>query len=481
MPNGAHPGSLHLVVTQRSGYQYFFYTKHHQPNNTTDAQWEPTVTQDEEFAVFDLADQHDLSEANGDLFGLHLGPGPSILLLGTRGEQVAEFPVTVAGQAWHGYPLFPIAEKSLEGREANMSARFINVEQMGVNGRLVSWAGKCPWTNGICFGTNEGTLEFPPDLMAEASLNTGAINAVAFSGELVALSSPSEVTIFARTSKERLRLERLAHSFEGGAHNIVAAAPGVFLATLGDDGLLSLKAETNQTITARVGRQVSAAKYFYKVVPFFKSPESELLLCAARRDGLLVIAAQNGIPRPPVIGYRFGTHDIIDVCPLNHPKHPHAAVCLSRSGGLVVIPDTLSNEQPYEVRFENIRGTGYALAAARDHLFLLTSEAFICFPGVISRMLQQAPLNAMDTPILPISASDMYLIGEHSICLLTDGGVRRIKVEELVGGTPTATSPFAGGEIKQEPFGVQMSQPICNSLASQRHSLGLTLEDPVPV
>jgi hypothetical protein len=110
MPNGAHPGPLHPVVTQRSGYQYFFYTKHHQPNNKTDAQWEPAVTQDEEFAVFDLADLHDLSEPNSDLFGLHLGPGPTIQVLGTRGEQVAEFPVTVTGQAWHGYPLFPIAK-----------------------------------------------------------------------------------------------------------------------------------------------------------------------------------------------------------------------------------------------------------------------------------------------------------------------------------------------------------------------------------
>jgi hypothetical protein len=119
MPNGANPGPLHPVVTQRSGYQYFFYTKHHQPSNTTDAQWEPALTQDEEFTVFDLADLHDLSEPNGDLFGLHIGLGPSILVLGTGGQQVAEFPATAAGQAWHGYPLFPLAKRGRGQKRKN--------------------------------------------------------------------------------------------------------------------------------------------------------------------------------------------------------------------------------------------------------------------------------------------------------------------------------------------------------------------------
>jgi hypothetical protein len=109
MSNGALSGSLHPATTQRRGYQYFFYTKHHQAGNSQDAQWDPGLTQDEEFAIFDLADLHDLSNPNGDLFGLHFGPGNKPLDLGTRGEFVAEFPVAAAGQAWHGYPFFPIA------------------------------------------------------------------------------------------------------------------------------------------------------------------------------------------------------------------------------------------------------------------------------------------------------------------------------------------------------------------------------------
>jgi|ERR1019366_507172 hypothetical protein len=119
MTNGAHPGPLYPFATQRSGFQYFFYAKHHQPNNTTDAQWAPALTQDEEFAVFDLADLNDLTEPNGDLFGLHRSPEKRILILGTRGEQVAEFPATDHGQAWHGYPLFPIAKRGRGAKRKN--------------------------------------------------------------------------------------------------------------------------------------------------------------------------------------------------------------------------------------------------------------------------------------------------------------------------------------------------------------------------
>jgi hypothetical protein len=362
-----------------------------------------------------------------------------------------------------------------------MSNRLLNVEQMEVNGHVISWVGECPWTNGVCFGTNEGTLEIPPDLKATANLNAGAINAIAFSGELVAISSTAEVTLWARTTKEPLLLEKLALSFEGGAHGIVASAPGVFLATLGDDGLLLLSVDASRNATARVARHVSASEYFYKIVPFINQPGCNLLPCAARRDGLLVITATNGIPRPPVICYRFGEHDIIDVCTLNHPQYPYAVACLSRSCEIFIVPDVRSNEPPYEVRFADIKGTAYALAAGQDHLFLLTSEAFICFPRVISRMLQQAPLSSMATPVLPIGASDMFLIGQHSIALLTDGGVHFITVAELVGGTRTETPLVVGSKNEQSPLGDQTRQPILSRFTGQESTLDLILEDPMLV
>jgi hypothetical protein len=94
--------------TRRSGYRYQFYIKHHSKANSNYAQWLETLSQDEEFAVFESADEHEIANPRGDLFGLHLGAGGEILVLGTRDEQVAEFPFARPGQAWHGYPMWPL-------------------------------------------------------------------------------------------------------------------------------------------------------------------------------------------------------------------------------------------------------------------------------------------------------------------------------------------------------------------------------------
>lgn len=97
MPNGDYPGPLHPQRTRRSGYESFFYDKHHKVGPSEDAQWLSDMTHDEEFAVFDLGDFHDLSDAKGDLYGLRLGPEGKVMSLGTREEQVAKFPLAQVG------------------------------------------------------------------------------------------------------------------------------------------------------------------------------------------------------------------------------------------------------------------------------------------------------------------------------------------------------------------------------------------------
>ncbi|MHB1559133.1 MAG: hypothetical protein ACYC61_16900 [Isosphaeraceae bacterium] len=110
MPNGQYPGPVHPRGINRNGreYRYFFYDKHHKAGYSEDAQWLPQMTHDEEFAVFELAVDRDLSNDKGDLYGLRLGPEGEVMILGTREEEVAEFPLAEAGHAWHGYPAWPI-------------------------------------------------------------------------------------------------------------------------------------------------------------------------------------------------------------------------------------------------------------------------------------------------------------------------------------------------------------------------------------
>lgn len=113
MSNAPNAGPLHPIRTGRSGHSYFFYVKHHARPPSNAAQWllPPRLTADEEFAVFDLADEADLADDQGNLHGLRPredGPGGPLLPLGTRHEQVARFPFANPGVAWHGYPIWPI-------------------------------------------------------------------------------------------------------------------------------------------------------------------------------------------------------------------------------------------------------------------------------------------------------------------------------------------------------------------------------------
>jgi hypothetical protein len=113
MSVGGEPGHLHTEVSERSGFRYFFYDKHHGRGGPEVAQWATDVSNDEEFGIFDQADLHEIRDNRGNLYGLRVVPGPAgeILYLGTLRQQVAKFPIAREGTPWHGYPLAPLEHR----------------------------------------------------------------------------------------------------------------------------------------------------------------------------------------------------------------------------------------------------------------------------------------------------------------------------------------------------------------------------------
>ena len=118
MSVGGEPGHLHPQPTQRSAYRYFFYDKHHGRGGPDAAQWLPDLTDAEEFGVFDQADLLEFSDAQGNLYGISIGPAPDspVRIIGTRRQQIAKFPVAHHGAAWHGYPLAPLEKRVGDSR-----------------------------------------------------------------------------------------------------------------------------------------------------------------------------------------------------------------------------------------------------------------------------------------------------------------------------------------------------------------------------
>jgi hypothetical protein len=101
-------------------YRYLFTAKHHGGDKTA-AQWQPGLSQDDEFAVFEGADERQLSDADGNLYGALPDGEDSLRFLGIYGEQIAEFPCPPAGSPWHGYPIWALNEEGPSNRRTHFA------------------------------------------------------------------------------------------------------------------------------------------------------------------------------------------------------------------------------------------------------------------------------------------------------------------------------------------------------------------------
>ena len=364
-----------------------------------------------------------------------------------------------------------------------MNSRKINAHRVILHEHVISWAGKCPWTDTLSFGTNEGTFHILPKTPATQGVDSlgldvaegGAINGVAFSGNFAVFSTPAQVVLGTQN-------ERISHSFVGGAHGVAAVPEWGFVAALGDDGILCLSVNAENKFFARVARHLSTSLYFYKIVPLARETNKTLLVCAARQDGLLAITMEDDARKTAVIRHKFCGRDIVDVCLLNDPAHPHAVACLSRSNGIFIVPDVFSSEAPNELRLAETTGTAYALVAALNHLFLLTDKEFICLPHEVSGILNQIALDkTLPASSMRIDASEMFLIGNDLVALLANDGAVLMDADEVIGISQVEPPPFTDGKIEQVSFNVVSRQCTSERFAWQDSTLDLILEAPVLV
>lgn len=127
----------HDAETQRSHYRYQFTTKHHGgAGSAGEAQWQPSLELADEFAIFELADTHEIADLRGNLYGIHRLAGGALADVGTWQQQIAKFPVARPGEPWHGYPLFPIGKAGPEelrgGRCEPEKSVFATLERTGL-------------------------------------------------------------------------------------------------------------------------------------------------------------------------------------------------------------------------------------------------------------------------------------------------------------------------------------------------------------
>lgn len=110
---------VHPQLSERSHYRYQFTPKHHGHGSgykPPASEWIAEMTLETEFGIFNAADFHAIRDDDENMYGILRDDEGELLMLGIWNEQVAEFPRTRDGEAWHGYPLYPLVEQGPESR-----------------------------------------------------------------------------------------------------------------------------------------------------------------------------------------------------------------------------------------------------------------------------------------------------------------------------------------------------------------------------
>lgn len=316
---------------------------------------------------------------------------------------------------------------------------------IGFSGPPVTWAGEYPGIGyGFCFGTEAGGLwltgldryiQKAPILVVPSG---EAVNGVAFTRNLMAVSTRAEVVInkFAAPSGP----VREEFVYEGGAHGVIATDRGALLAPLGPTGLLHGVPDDHGRFNLREIRARGADLYFYKVAHLGRSDSGEEIFAGAgRTDGLMMIALKDDgldgdITTKRGLSATDGAEsDLIDICGLGSPRYPFAFAGLGIDNTLHLGRDLRGGES-ISLRYPQMRGTAYSIHEAQGHLFLLMSSGIYAMPRLAEQFLKGGSLDGRSTVHrIAVEAVDAAIVYGEYLLVIQANRVSILRVSKLAG------------------------------------------------
>ena len=110
-----------------------------------------------------------------------------------------------------------------------------------------------------------------------------------------------------------------------GAQGIVAGQSGYFFAPLGRAGVLWYRPDEGVELIATVSEGTEGVPDLHRLITLRADGDRELLVFAARRDGVLVTKPDTEAERINLSAITFGGLDVVDVCPI--PGTARGVVC----------------------------------------------------------------------------------------------------------------------------------------------------------
>ncbi len=301
----------------------------------------------------------------------------------------------------------------------------------------VTWAGGHPFRDGFCFGSDSGKLLFTDesgkvlDGPRKASASGEAINGLAGSGGWLAVTTRAEVNFFGPARSSDGRAEGVV--FPGGAHGVVTAPSGYFVAALGHSGILFVKPGSGAEDPITISNADKEGLSFYRVIALAGEQGEDLIVCAGRRGGIGVSSFRPDWEEHKLSNVTFDDLDIVDVCPIGSEQHPLAVAALANDGTIVLIRDVLHDRKPETRRFRVVEGIAYRVLSARGHIFLLTSNGLYALGKRAERFLNGTQVGNYVTQVLPfpMETVDANLVRDQWLLVVATDELYKFNVEIL--------------------------------------------------
>jgi hypothetical protein len=200
---------------------------------------------------------------------------------------------------------------------------------------------------------------------------------------------------------------------------------------MGATGLLRIDLDRPPRDWVTIDIPDQAVINYYKLIALEGHRSQDLLACAARTSGLLLIRA-DGDNSSTIMSLVSQDVDFIDVCSISS-NWPHAVVGLSLDRTLIFVRDLLAKERPQTLRLGALRGTPYSILSAGGHLFVLTSKELVVFPDLLPWYLSGEPSNRpFRYRYTPIQAVDAYIAYGQHLMVVMDDEVKLFEIPRLV-------------------------------------------------
>jgi hypothetical protein len=340
-----------------------------------------------------------------------------------------------------GRAFTPFAVQPIEEGQVRMNTPRITPDPTAPYGEKIhfdhfeiSWAGENPQTGELCFGSDEGRFRMRGEEGPSGPIcpSGEAVNGIAFSGQAMAMSTRCDVALI------QFGDDGDPHGaiYDGGAHDVIAASSGGFVAPLGVHGILTMKPTPGPKQLLAKWKPVGNRINFYKFVNCTGDGEVDLIVGACRDDGLAIIEFDSLGDRIKPRQTRFAQLpglDLIDVCSLRSPEWPRAVACLGSDRTIYLSRDVLDERPAKSLRIGKVSGKAYSLLHDRGHLFLLTTDGFYIFPDLAAKFLS-GNLDSGEIRVLAHHSKsiDEIYIAYNSLLLSIGGDIDCMPIDSIV-------------------------------------------------